>query len=243
MDIDDIYENEKHNERNNGKIKGNVCISRCYDKNENIFMHPLLFNPIETVEMDKEAPNLCAIVPISIEPVTYEIFDASNKKTSIYAKCKLKNNEYIDENTEINNFLQPHFVDPSNFLKEIYNLNSFDDVIKFSNDNTELSNSTIKRLHSCAWKVYGNNHNEITDDVIYYYYDIVNKYWKKIFFNTIKLKKQNITKEDINNIITINFVSQCIFNYINDTNDKWHLFDLHIHRIRKYIFEKIITKL
>jgi hypothetical protein len=242
MDIDDIYENEKHIGKNNGKIKGNICISRCHDKRDNVFIHPLLFNPITIYEVDKA--NLCAIVPIIKEQYIPEILDYThNKETALYANCEMKINEYYDENVEISNFLQPHFIDPSNFLKEIYNLKSFDDVIKFSNDNTELSNSTIKRIHSCAWKVYGINKNEIVDSVIYYYYDIVNKYWKKTFYNKIKSTKENITEQDINNIITIRFISICIFNYIDDTTDNWHLFDLHIHRIRKYIFEKIITKL
>jgi len=75
------------------------------------------------------------------------------------------------------------------FLSGIYNFKSFDDVIAFSLENEYIySPLTIKRIHNCAWRLYGKNKDNITTSVLNYYYNLAIKLWMNDYIELISKK-------------------------------------------------------
>lgn len=75
------------------------------------------------------------------------------------------------------------------FLSGIYDFSIFDDVIIFSQDNEFIYNPlTIRRIHNCAWRLYGENKDNITPLVLNYYYDMAIKTWMNEYMDLISKK-------------------------------------------------------
>ena len=154
------------------------------------------------------------------------------------------------------------------FLSTIYNFKTFDDVITFSLDNEYIYNPlTIKRIHNCAWRLYGKNKDNITTSVLNYYYNLAIKLWmndymelisKKYAFSlsvgndTLHINKlnNNVKKEDqddkkIREIININLLSYEFFtSIINVYLDKYAgmMEDIksHYKKIKNFVYRQLI---
>ncbi len=95
----------------------------------------------------------CAINPVySKDPQYYRENDM------IYADvCRLADNNIYVQPIELESLLSSFYFNANDFLTNIYNLYSFDDVIYWTLENDQLPFYTIKRVHNCAWKVFGQN--------------------------------------------------------------------------------------
>lgn len=150
-------------------IDGDECLTKCYKKNENMF-HPrtLQFNISHVdgqcgIESRKEDD----MVQISKGHITKE-----------YGTCAVNNDlSYVVPIDKT--IMLSYYFDPIFFIKILYNLQSFDAVIKWTNENINLPFNTIKRVHNCAWHIYGSHKDNITDIVLKYYYELAINQWMK----------------------------------------------------------------
>ncbi len=127
----------------------------------------------------------------------------------IYADtCRLEDNHIYQPPDELESLLLSFYFNPADFLTSIYDLHSFDQVIYWTLENNHLPFNTIKRVHNCAWKVYGSRMEEISSGVIDYYYDIAKLHWLKDYAKIIQNK------------YSFNFVTKQNFNNINNTQEE-----------------------
>lgn len=219
------------------------CLTKCYPKNK-LYMHPVVLGFIKN--FDK---NTCAINPV---------YDKKNNSNNIkiYDECRLDdNNTYvIPDDTE--SLLLKFYFDPYNFLRSIYELYSFDEVIEWSKEMYYLPFNTIKRVHNCAWIAFGLKMEEITDNVVDYYFYILNKYWTKDYLKNIEKDYsfelstdksddniETIYDELFKSTVTNSFLQDLIKNYIFDYEDSWIFIESHYDNFKKYIYEKFVEKI
>lgn len=156
------------------------------------------------------------------------------------------------------------------FLSGIYNFSIFDDVIVFSQDNEFIYNPlTIRRIHNCAWRLYGENKDNITPSVLNYYYDIAIKTWmneymdlisKKYAFNLsidsdiLQISRSGNTDngdqsdQKIQEIINVNLLSYEFFaSIINMYLDKNHgsMKDIKNHylKIKNFVYRQLVRSI
>lgn len=156
------------------------------------------------------------------------------------------------------------------FLSGIYNFSIFDDVIIFSQDNEFIYNPlTIRRIHNCAWRLYGENKDNITPSVLNYYYDIAIKTWMNEYMDLISKKyafnlsidsdalqisrlgnSDNGDQSDqkIQEIINVNLLSYEFFaSIINMYLDKNHgsMKDIknHYSKIKNFVYRQLVRSI
>lgn len=232
-------------------INGRRCLTKCYPKGET-FLHPVLLTGIRT-----DNANSCAIDPIHSNEHQY----IKENELVITDKCKLEDNKIFKTPNELESILLSFYFNPSDFLANIYGLKSFDDVIYWTTENEYLPFGTIKRVHNCAWKVYGNKIEDLSTNVLDFYYDISRYHWLKDYVKVIEKKysfdlstseKKSTDiidgSDEIYNIIfnkyfTYEFFVDTIKRYIYEYEDKWDIIDSHYGHIKKYIFEQLIENI
>lgn len=222
-------------------LNGRRCLSQCHPKGET-YLHPILLTDITT------HVNSCAIDPIYSKEAQYQGMQLADA-------CKLEDNKIYKPPDEMESMLLTYYFNPYDFLTTIYNLNTFDEVIYWTLEHDYLPFDTIKRVHNCAWKVYGNKMEEISGNVIEYYYDISKTYWLKDYIKLIEnkfsfdiiTKKNNIgsTKKEIYDLILSKFFSYKFFlvslkKYIYEHQEQWENIESHYGKIKNYIYEKLI---
>ena len=155
------------------------CISKCYPKNElfyDIFHNfPYIF--------DKEK---CSILPIN------------NLTTK---ECK--SNNFINNIDDNDNLLNILINNSYSFLNNIYNLKTYDDVLKFLEMNIkELPLLTQKRILNCIYCAYINYSEFPNKKYVFKVKNILNLIYNlkinsnKIYNKIIKLKNNNKYKEN-----------------------------------------------
>ncbi|XWV26172.1 hypothetical protein QJ857_gp0906 [Tupanvirus soda lake] len=257
---DDIDNISKHSSDQKEKlplksINGRRCLTKCYPKGET-FLHPILLTAIV-----ERTSNGCAI-----EPVPSRAFEASSGDDTQYLGlygmvwadiCRLDDNKTYQPPDELESMLLSFYFNPRDFLSGVYGLYSFDQVIYWTLENDHLPFNTIKRVHNCAWKVFGNKIEELSSSVIDYYFDISRSYWLKdyakvvqndySFDYTTSKTVSNISNptEDIYKIIyfefyTHEFFASAIKKYVYEFEDKWELIDSHYYNLKKYILSQLI---
>lgn len=231
-------------------INNRRCLSKCYSKGET-YLHPVILTEI----IDREN-NTCAVDPVhSKDPKYHREYDM------IFAdKCRPEDNKIYQPPNELESLLLSFYFNPNDFLINIYGLYSFDQVIYWTLENDHLPFDTIKRVHNCAWKVYGNKIEELSSGVMEYYFDISKTYWLKNYIKNIQndysfdfISKKSVNEvtdsfSEIYNIIrskyyTFDFFVNAIKRYIYEFQDKWELIDVHYGRIKKYIFNQLIESI
>lgn len=230
---------------------GRRCLTKCYPKGE-VYLHPILLDIINSHNIDS-----CAIDPVH----TRETNIAKLDNMIWIDNCKTDDNKLFRPPNELDSMLLSFYFNPSDFLSSVYNLHSFDQVIYWTLDNDYLPFATIKRVHNCAWKVYGNNIEEITNTVIEYYYDISKSYWLREYttiiendysFNIVSDeydKSDDQTSEEIvydiilANYYSYDFFSSSIKRYVYEYEDKWDIIISHYDNIKKYILSQLIERI
>jgi len=192
-------------QHNTSKNKIN-CIGPCY-KPGTIINHPISF-----IKISEEYP-FCPIEPKK----TVE----NNNLVIKYTDECTKPTDDKDINVEINvlkQILTPvSTFNCKTFLKQFYNLYSFENTIFWFKKNLDLSIYSLLRILNCAWTCYGKN-TDITNDTVEVYDSIIKKYWIKLIYNTfynnitVSNNKIFISKEKNNDDITKNKIEK--INYI-----------------------------
>lgn len=225
-------------------INGRRCLSKCYPKGET-YLHPIFLTDITN------HINSCAIDPIYSK-------DAQYQGMKVTDACKLEDNKIYQPPDELESMLLSFNFNPYDFLTTIYGLNSFDDVIYWTLENDYLPFDTIKRVHNCAWKVYGDKPEQLSSAVLEYYYDIAKEHWLRDYtkliennysFDLITNKKDvSDASEEIYEILTskfftYNFFMSAIKRYIYEYQDKWEIIYSHYGKIKMYIFQQLVEKI
>ncbi len=235
---------------------GEICVTGCKEKNE-LFVHPVTLHDI------RRDYNVCAIFPTQTLPQS-DPTDLSYR-VNIDA-CNIGDNDKFDTPDEIQMFLLTFNFDPRVFLKNIYNIQSFEDTIKWTLENNKFPFETIKRVHSCAWKVYGKNLENITTIIYKYYYEIASKRWLKSFIQQIEQKysfdiiNRDVTSDNatvMNATVTNATVSDAILSDIltydnfvtiikkcnTENQEIWADIVSHYDFIKDYVYQYIIKAL
>ena len=159
------------------------------------------------------------------------------------------------------------------FMTQIYNFKSFDDVIKWTYENEQYINPrTIKRVHNCAWRLYGNNKDNITTTVLDYYYKIVINLWMNDYINLIYKKyafNVNIDSDILNisyygdnnfppenkesidriqtiiklNLMTYDFFTSVINMYLDKYHDMMRDITSHYKKIKNFVYKQLIKSI
>ncbi len=193
----------KDKDKNNYSLsKNNIqCIGPCYDQGKNI-IHPITMQFIE-------GPN----VPFCPTEIFESIDKSSGEKKTRYVDECFKPTANIDEDQKQNDYLNPNITfDAEIFLKNYYNINSYDELLNFLQKNSHIPTSTKLRLIECMW-IYLKDIfvidtlivEIITDFLINNIKNIYNKLFqyievdsKKILFKKTTLDKAKFNIERIN---------------------------------------------
>lgn len=245
-DYDVIYSTEQGEKLPLKSINGRRCLSKCYPKGVTYF-HPVLLTGVTDY-----TNNSCAIEPVhSQDPQYYKEYGLI-----LADKCRLEDNNIYQLPNELESILLSFYFNPIDFLASVYNLHSFDEVIYWTLENDYLPFDTIKRVHNCAWKVFGSKVEELSASVLEYYFDIARTYWLKDYVKLIQNKysfdfvsKEPIDVSDsfneIYNIIynkyfTYEFFANTIKRYIYEYQDKWEYIQEYYISIKKYVYQQLI---
>lgn len=228
-------------------INNRKCLTKCFPAGKT-YLHPVFLYPvIRTVDS-------CAIDPI------YVIESEDNRETTMIDTevCNLEDNETHELPNEIEALLLSFSFYPKDFLENIYGLVNFDQVIFWTLQNDHLPFYTIKRVHNCAWKAFGNDFERLSANVLEYYFNISKTYWLKKYTKNIqnkysfefitKKKEMEISNsfEEIYNILlskfyTYDFFISTIRSYINVYQEKWEQINSHYDELKKFIFDQFIS--
>lgn len=227
-------------------IHGRRCLTKCYPKGS-VYLHPVILTGVKNTLI-----NSCAIDPVHSKDPQYNlehnmIFDD---------KCRLEDNQIYKPPDELESILLSFYFNPRDFLANIYEINSFDEAIRWTLENDHLPFDTIKRVNNCAWKVFGNKIEELSSRVLEYYFDISRTYWLKDYIKIIQNKFSfdftSNKNKDISDafdelyqlfyskIYTYNFFVNAVKRYIYEYQDKWELINSHYLLLKKFIFEQLI---
>jgi hypothetical protein len=228
-------------------ISGRRCLTKCYPKGE------AYFHPVYLTGIINKVDNSCAIDPIpSMEPQHQE----EDGMLTVDA-CRLADNKIYQPPDELESTLLSFYFNPRDFLANIYSLYSFDQVIYWTLENDYLPFDTVKRVHNCAWKVFGNKIEELSTGVLEYYFDISKTHWLRDYVKIIQneysfnLVTEKSTDKISNaftetyNIIASRFYTYTFFinalkRYVYEFQDQWELIKSHYGNIKKYIFVQLI---
>ena len=186
-------------------INGRRCLTKCYSKGET-YLHPILLTGVAD-----RATNSCAIDPVHSKDPQYR-----RENDMIFADiCKIEDNNIYQPPDELESMLSSFYFNPRDFLASIYGLHSFDQVIYWTLENDYLPFNTIKRVHNCSWKVFGNKIEELSTGVFEYYYDISKTYWLKDYVNIIQKNIHSISLQKNHRATTMKFMILSVTNFIN----------------------------
>lgn len=219
------------------------CLTACKEKGK-YYVNPVTLDTI--IDVNK---NTCAIVPIPVlrnDTTTYHT----------YAKCRLEDNDAYHVPSERDSMLLNFYFDPYDFLTQIYDLHSFNQVINWTIENNHFHFETIKRVHNAAWKIFGSNIENISELVIDFYYDIAKKNWMKDYIDNI-LKKysfdilstgQKDSALSPENIIilkffTKNFFIQIIKKYLIVYKNIWTDIESHYKNLKNFVYMCIMKNI
>lgn len=228
-------------------ISGKRCLTKCYAKGTT-YLHPILLTGVS-----EKTNDTCAVEPAHDREPKHDY-----EHSMIFSdKCKLEDNFKNKLPDEMESILLSFYFNARDFLTGIYDLHSFNQVIFWTLDNDHLPFHTIKRVHNCAWKVFGNDINELSSDVLEYYFDISKDHWLKNYSRIIRNEYSFEFTSDkplyeissglqetyeilYSNFYTYGFFVNAIKKYVYEYQDKWDLIESHYNRIKKYIFNQLI---
>lgn len=235
-------------------INGRRCLTKCYPKGE-ISVHPIILTGLTL-----ETNNYCSIDPVYSKELQNNKISTGEKEFNMLFvdACRLEDNKIFQPPNELESILLSFYFNPNDFLSNIYNLHSFDEVIYWTLDNDYLPFDTIKRVHNCAWKAYGNKIEALTTTVIDYYYDMAKYRWLKDYviliknkysFSSITNSKDLLSDEDeiyniiLNNYFDYNFFYTSVKHYVYEFQDEWDLIESHYKKLKKYVFNRLIDNI
>jgi hypothetical protein len=228
-------------------IHGRRCLTKCYPKGE-MSVHPTLL-----IGLTRETGNYCSIDPTYSKESQLLGPSAEREWNIIFTDaCRLEDNNFYTPPPELESILLSYYFNPRDFLTNMYNLNTFDEVIHWTVENDYLPFDTIKRVHNCAWKAYGDKLESLIPTVVDYYYQLAKKKWLKDYIKNIKESysfsitvKENAEGNSIyhfilDNYFTPNFFTNTIKKYIYQYQDEWDNIPSHYGNIKNFIYQKLL---
>jgi len=128
------------------------CISKCYPANTKI-LHPLYLIPVSNNKP------FCLI---------------NNKK--YHESCTIDDN---DDDTNVNDYFIPRIgMDEKSILNYVYDINDWDELLKFIKKDKHLIELTIDRLLTNSWISFYDFYNSNTDIIIEIYNIFIHRFYK-----------------------------------------------------------------
>lgn len=231
------------------------CLGKCH-KNNNLYYHPLFPYKISSVIPHHVSYNKndgsCPVYPRHIQK-------DGNDKYILFEACNIADNDtkiYLDENDGFLNY--PQFTSLT-LLKHLYKLDTFSAVIIWTLENApteEYSFHTIKRIHNAAWKSYGYNLENLTENVISFYYDLSHENWLPDYIKKIKNEYSFdiIGSTDFNSdsgidklITSLYFTEEdftdVVHKFIEEKKNIWKKINSHYGALKKYVYTMLIMRL
>jgi hypothetical protein len=219
--------------------QGRTCVSKCHEKDVSYF-HPVILSAISN-----KFRNSCAIYPVYVRNDMHEldmIFDD---------ECRVEDNKDHQLPDELDSVLLSFNFNPKDFLVGVYDLKSFDDVIYWTLENKDLPFNTIKRVHNCAWKAYGNKFKYLSGEVLEYYYDLAKIHWLRDYINEIRKRysfeitsrispSNELYDVILNRYFDYDFFVQALKDYIENNAKQWDKIVSHYGGIKNFVFDKLI---
>ena len=228
---------------------GRKCLTKCYPTGVEYY-HPILMNfvaPLSTLNT-----NTCGVEPLV---TVKEQRNRSSQPDDFFAleniidECEIKN---IDNEYEMEFVLFNFIFDPYIFLKNIYDIGTFEETINWMKGNTAPDNTKL-RIHNNSWKAFITRKYDISDNVIDYYYDYAVENWLPEYIDQLKnsVSFQVLSKNDIStdmlfdNILlekyfTRTFYRKSMRKYIQSHREKIDIIDKPMDNIRDYILDRLI---
>jgi hypothetical protein len=203
-----------------GKSK-QKCISNCIKK-ETLYIHPIT----SAYVFNTTGRDICLIDPYIDE----------NKKIQYFKTCEY--DEVIDKNTF---FIPDININCAFFLKLIYNLQSFEQVISWVKEYKDLPYYTKVRILNCSWKLYFDEiRSELYTTSTFYKY-FINTYWKQDLIDNDAA--ENIEELIFENDNNYNLVIEKTLRKLIKNIDSME-FDVHdaIKEYVQYYIDKIYKK-
>jgi hypothetical protein len=215
------------------------CLTRCYPKNVE-YIHPL------TLSIEKNNYNSCAV----------NLFTDEFGNTNYADKCNLEDNKTFKIPDEIESILLSFYFNPLDFLMNIYKISSFEQTIQWTKEHVHLPFITIKRVHNCSWKVYGNTDN-LSSIVLDFYYQLSAKVWLKDYIQDIQKNysfdvvtenysidnKRELYLIILKDYYTYSFFVSVVKQYIHEYSSKWNEIYSYFDSIKKYLHDSLIEKI
>jgi hypothetical protein len=225
-------------------ITGKTCLTECYSKDREYL------NPITIIEkirpQNTKGKSTCGIVPIRSE---------NPNKWDIWGVCRLEDNQTHRVPSEKASMLLNFYFDANDFLVEIYDLHTFNQVITWTIENSNYYFATIKRVHNCAWKVFGSNIENISEIVIDFYYELAKNNWLKDYIVILKSKysfdmisENNPSQTKISSLIIKKFFDKIFFiqiikKYIETYSNVWNSIGSHYGNLKKFTFKCLVENI
>lgn len=217
------------------------CLTECKEKGRT-YINPVT---LDSIMNSNEAT--CAIVPIPV---------SNNDTTNYYTwgTCRLEDNDIYHVPSEKDSMLLNFHFDPYDFLTQIYDLHTFNQVINWTLENNHFHFETIKRVHNASWKIFGLHIENISELVIDFYYDIAKNNWMNDYINNI-LKKYSFDilstgekNTNINNIIISKFFDkkffiQIIKKYLIVYANNWTNIESHYKNLKNFTYRCIMKNI
>ena len=232
-------------------INGRRCLTKCYSKGVS-YLHPTILTGIKD-----SIYNTCAIDPFYSREILSETEPSYEKGVGLQFidKCRIEDNKIYQPPNELESILLSYYFNPNDFLVNIYGLHSFDQVIYWTLENDYLPFDTIKRVHNCSWKAYGNKIEAISGTVLDYYYDMAKNRWlydyvrviqNKYSFNLVSEKTDvsdaigEIYKIVSSKFFDYDFFATALKRYVYQYQDEWESIDSHYKKIKYFIFQQLV---
>lgn len=259
-----ILQTDMLNKQTLHSVHGRRCLTKCYPKGT-VYLHPTILTGYKDKLYDT-----CAIDPVYSKEEIAEKQSTYEKEVGLIFidKCNLDDNKIYEPPNELESILLSFYFNPTDFLNNIYNLHSFDQVIYWTLENDYLPFDTIKRVHNCAWKAFGSRLEEISNVVYEYYYEIAKDHW---LWDYVKLIENNysfnlVSSEDngpisttddtkqetatneiykiiLNKYFDYDFFVSSIKRYVYEYQDQWNLIESHYGMIKKFVFKQLVRRI
>lgn len=224
------------------------CLTKCYPK-QIPFIHPV------TLEITKgRNTDVCAVNPEYQYKTSLSKNNAKYQRL-IYDQCNLDDNTKKILPNVIESLLLQNTFDTLEFLNKIYEIYSFDEIIKWTVNNDHLPRNTVKRIHNCGWQVFANTEANktkyLTMRVYHYYYDMFKSRWIKDCIRNIEKNYSFIISLDKNitleNIILTKYINlentvEWINKFIKHHTKNWYNVINYYDRIRQSCIDSVIDK-
>lgn len=226
---------------------GKKCLTRCYEKGHS-YIHPVLLKPYVDTSTDT-----CGIYP----ETSLRTNDARGVEVG---ECELDSNDKYKYGTELDTVLLRYRFNPSDFLRSVYGVTSFDEALKWIEKNPMYPQPTKNRIENCAWRVYGDKIENISEHVLHYYYKNVytawipkislilfhkygNKISNKLNIDHDKLSPDSLGKYITDEVLPYSIYVQVLKEYIHSNRSQWRNIDYHLRNFRKFLLHTIIEYL